>query len=285
MIIFKNLSHLELARLRVKLECIEEVTYDAWGTTHHARFQVPSEFSTVPGLPTIVGNDPRQFCNEPALLVQQLLALGSITPGCADPKVLHHYLTHKSTLLDPAVFLHGLADKLQCRVKPSGVETFEKVVRLEHTHLALYPDIHDTLPIIAANYQTSLASNLCQLSADRMMKVSVLNVRSEHVDVAPFGSYFQQKVFSFEEGETKPVLFNALPSKIPAGRRLVVGDNAKLDALAALEAGYAFAVLIDRTENPGRFERLELPDNVIYITEMQQLVQLLPRTAPGLFLP
>jgi hypothetical protein len=284
MLIYENLSSAELEKLHQQLLYILGVTYDAWATTHHSRFVVPEEFAQIPGVPKIIGDTSVQYCNEPAILVERTLDYmplgGSI--GCTNPQVLHHYLTHRSEQKDPSSFLRGLADKLRCGVIPHGAELFSKVVMLERKHLALFADVHSTLPVIARNYTVSLASNLCQLSADDMMNVPVVESIGDGQSpawVRPFGSYFKEKVLSFEEGQTKPDLFSAVErrTEIPLDRQIMIGDNPHADILGALSAGYRFAVLLDRSMNPQRFNYLELPDNVIYVTSMDQFRMLLPR--------
>jgi FMN phosphatase YigB (HAD superfamily) len=290
MLIYEKLSSSQLERLQQQLLDILGVTYDAWATTHHSRFVVPAEFAQIAGVPRIIGDTTTQYCNEPALLVERILDYKPIlrSSGCTNPLVLHHYLTHRSENGHSSSFLHDLAAKLRCGVIPNGAELFEKVVMLERKHLALFPDVHSTLPIIAGKYSVSLASNLCQLSANDMMNVAVVEAMGDSelpASVRSFGSYFQEKVFSFEEGQTKPDLFSAIERRtgIPLNRQLMIGDNPYADILGALKAGYRFAVLIDRNMDPQRFQHLNLPDDVIYVTSMDQFRQLLPRcTSSGI---
>jgi FMN phosphatase YigB (HAD superfamily) len=59
----------------------------------------------------------------------------------------------------------------------------------------------------------------------------------------------------------------------------MIGDNPHADVLGSLNAGYRFAVLIDRTMNPAKFAELKLPDNVIYVSTLSEVRQLLPLCA------
>ncbi|MBS1997483.1 MAG: HAD family hydrolase [Cyanobacteria bacterium SZAS LIN-2] len=239
-------------------------------------FRSGTDISTLNGdidtlLIDLWGTVARSDNREPIRDLQQILGykVGSIDHSdvrSVDPEFLRICLTLDEE--DPARFAQLVGDHFGLDVTPEMVAAFGKVIDEESMCSGIFFDAKKALKVLKQrDYRLALASNLWRFPVECLFEEDNL------------GKYFPEplRVYSFRENVAKPEqsFFEKALVRVntSAERCLMIGDHLENDILPARAAGIK-TCLIDRN---GKYkDDPRVPDDVIRIASMEELLDLLP---------
>jgi HAD superfamily hydrolase (TIGR01549 family) len=220
------------------------------------------------------GTVARSDNKEPILDLQGILGykVDSINPSnldSVDQEFLDACLT--TNVHSTEGFLNTVAAKFDLAVAPHQVASFQKIVDEESICASSFFDATNAIKALKdVGFQLSLISNLWPFPVECLFKEANL------------GQYFprEYRVYSFEEGISKPdpELYRRAYRRcgVEPHECLMVGDNLANDILPALAVGMK-ACLVDRK---GRYSAAEIPEGVIVVRDMEELLPMLLPHAP-----
>jgi FMN phosphatase YigB (HAD superfamily) len=211
-------------------------------------------------------------CSEPVKTAQDILGHRSSDPASdLDDEFLREALT--SDITEPKGFLDHMGRKFHCVVEPEHLERFTQVISGESTCTAVFWDVDKALrELERRGFEMGVISNLWPFPARHIFQRMRIGDRS-------LGSFFQHLIYSYEVHHRKPepqIFWEACrrhgvkPSQI-----LMVGDNLKADCLGAIAIGMRAAYL-DRPGTMTQEEIDNLPEGIVYIRSLDELLEILP---------
>jgi len=183
-----------------------------------------------------------------------------------DPEFLRICLTVDEK--DPVRFAQLVGNHFGITVTPAMVDAFMKVINEESMCSGIFFDAKKALKVLKARgYRLVLASNLWPFPVECLFEEDNL------------GKYFPEplRVYSFRENVSKPEISffekALVRAEAPASRCLMIGDHLENDILPARDSAIK-TCLIDRN---GKYnDDARVPDDVIRITSMEDLLEFLP---------
>ena len=147
-----------------------------------------------------------------------------------------------------------------------------EVIRREQQWMYVFEDAAEFLIASKGRRRMSVISNMWYATEQIFARKAVNGI--------PLKDYFALIITSFGVGarKPKPQIFHkaAELSGEHLNRHLMIGDSIPNDVLAALDAGYEYAVLVHRDGELSDEEINDLPDNVLVVESLMQVHELLP---------
>lgn len=147
-----------------------------------------------------------------------------------------------------------------------------EVIRREQQWMYVFEDAAEFLIASKGRRRMSVISNMWYATEQIFGRKAVNGI--------PLKDYFAGIITSFGVGARKPKPQIFLKAEELSGERLyrhlMVGDSIENDVLAALDAGYEYAVLVHRDRELSDEEINALPDNVLVVESLMQLHEVLP---------
>lgn len=213
-------------------------------------------------------------CSEPVLTAQHILGHKAADPTVElDDEFLREALT--SDISEPRSFLTHMGNRFQCVVEPEHLVRFNQVISGESTCTAVFWDVEKTLrELETRGYGLAVISNLWPFPAKHIFQRMMVGDRT-------LGSFFHHLIYSYEVGHRKPEpqIFWAASKRtgVRPEQTLMVGDNLVADCYGAIAIGMKAAYL----DRPGTMTQQEidsLPDGILYVRSLDELLALLPET-------
>lgn len=220
------------------------------------------------------GTVARSENREPILTLQELFgykaeSVDRSNLDSVDPEFLDACLT--TNVHSAEGFLNTVAAKFDLTVTPHQVARFQEIVEEESVCAGPFFDAVNSLAALKElGFQLSLISNLWPFPVECLFKENNL------------GRFFPRelRVYSFEEGISKPdpELYRRAYQRCRCEPQecLMIGDSLANDILPALAVGMK-ACLVDRK---GRYRASEIPEGVIVVRDMEELLPMLLPEAP-----
>jgi FMN phosphatase YigB (HAD superfamily) len=152
-------------------------------------------------------------------------------------------------------------------------EDMAEVVRREQQWMFFFPDAEQFLISTLGRRRMNVISNMWYATEAIFATRMIHNI--------PLKEFFTHIITSFKYHARKPKLQIFEKSEeltgTPLSRHLMVGDSIRNDVLAALDAGYRYAVLVHRDGELTDEQIAALPDNVLVVSDLMQLNEVLPQ--------
>jgi FMN phosphatase YigB (HAD superfamily) len=275
------------------------IDIDYWNTLAHSPAKVHPRVLDKLGLSTAL-TPLNQVCREPVLLAQGIV--GHRPPAESTSALDDLFLEHCMEM-DPEQYCQCELDRLRTLVRNGSItqdeylkavhrafldataakfvggkpsdedhEDLAEVIRREQQWMSLFWDAEEFLVASRFRRRMNVISNMWYATE------TVFSTRKVH-DL-PLGEYFEHIITSSKVNARKPKPEPFWKSEQMTGtslsQHLMVGDSIPNDVLAALEAGYRYAVLIHRDDELTDEVIESLPDNVLVVTSLMELHELLP---------
>jgi len=151
-------------------------------------------------------------------------------------------------------------------------EDLEEVIRREQQWMYVFEDAQAFLLASRGRRRMNIISNMWYATEQIFGRKAINGI--------PLGEFFWHIITSFKVNARKPKPEVFLKAEeltgSPLRKHLMVGDSISNDILASLDAGYEFAVLVHRDGELSDEEIEALPDNVLVVENLMQLLEVLP---------
>lgn len=275
------------------------IDLDYWNTLAHSPAKVHPRMLEKLGLSSSL-TPLQQVCREPVLLAQGIV--GHRPPVESTSALDDAFLEHCMEI-DPEQHCQCQLEKLRTLVANGAISQDEylnavhraflnattskfvggtpsdedhadlaEVIRREQQWMSLFWDAEEFLVSNRGRRRMNVISNMWYATE------AVFATRRVH-DL-PLGEYFENIITSSKVNARKPKPEPFWKSEeltgTPLSQHLMVGDSIPNDILAALDAGYRYAVLIHRDDELTDDVIAALPDNVLVVTSLMELDEILP---------